>query len=249
MLRLGKSQEGDRRKKVTDAIRLDNSLEFVMGILSSGGFTENGKFGTLATESERGQPASFVKPRRHILSKLLGTCAFFCSNASIALARSLCKCLLAVLITASEADTVASSLDSWCRAVWFHSTKKTKRNKNQNRSTTNHNNKQKHRNQTWNEPSKTTWNVMTRQLVCYDSTPRVEAITALASLAVISTANKHLHNDLARAIMALEQKKQHLLYPFPLVHSSSVSPFLYSLLCLHCTPRQGAYCWSNDFFT
>ena len=31
---------------------------------------------------------------------------FFCSNALIALARSLCKCLLAVLITASEADAV-----------------------------------------------------------------------------------------------------------------------------------------------
>ena len=30
---------------------------------------------------------------------------FFCSNASIALARSLCKCLLAVLITATEADS------------------------------------------------------------------------------------------------------------------------------------------------
>ena len=42
-------------------------------------------------------------------------------------------------------------------------------------------------------------------MTSYDSTPRVEAITALASLAVISTASKHLHNDLARAIMALEQ--------------------------------------------
>ena len=31
---------------------------------------------------------------------------FFCSNASIAFARSLCKCFLAVRITASEADTV-----------------------------------------------------------------------------------------------------------------------------------------------
>ena len=44
-------------------------------------------------------------------------------------------------------------------------------------------------------------------MTSYNSTPRVEAITALASLAVISTASKHLHNDLARAIMALEQKK------------------------------------------
>ena len=44
-------------------------------------------------------------------------------------------------------------------------------------------------------------------MTSYDSTPRVEAITALASLAVISTASKHLHNDLARAIMALEPKK------------------------------------------
>ena len=34
---------------------------------------------------------------------------FFCSNAIIALARSLCKCLLAVLITASEAKAVIAS--------------------------------------------------------------------------------------------------------------------------------------------
>ena len=38
------------------------------------------------------------------------TCLFFCSNALIALARSLCKCLLAVLITASEADAVTGFL-------------------------------------------------------------------------------------------------------------------------------------------
>ena len=35
---------------------------------------------------------------------------FFCSNALIALARSLCKCLLAVLITASGADAVTGYL-------------------------------------------------------------------------------------------------------------------------------------------
>ena len=35
---------------------------------------------------------------------------FFCSNALIALARSLCKCLLAVLIIASGADTVKGYL-------------------------------------------------------------------------------------------------------------------------------------------
>ena len=35
---------------------------------------------------------------------------FFGSNALIALARSLCKCLLAVLITASGADTVKGYL-------------------------------------------------------------------------------------------------------------------------------------------
>ena len=34
---------------------------------------------------------------------------FFCSNAIIALARSLCKCLLAVLVTASEAKAVIAS--------------------------------------------------------------------------------------------------------------------------------------------
>ena len=35
---------------------------------------------------------------------------FFCSNALIALARSLCKCLLAMLITASGADAVTGYL-------------------------------------------------------------------------------------------------------------------------------------------
>ena len=45
-------------------------------------------------------------------------------------------------------------------------------------------------------------------MTSYDLTPRVfEAVTASASLAVIKTASKHLHNDLARAIEALEQKK------------------------------------------
>ena len=39
-----------------------------------------------------------------------GVTLFFCSNALIALARSLCKCLLAVLITASEADAVTGFL-------------------------------------------------------------------------------------------------------------------------------------------
>ena len=53
-----------------------------------------------------------------------GADIFFCSNASIALARSLCKYLLAVLITASEADAVAGFMDSWCHAVWCHSTGK-----------------------------------------------------------------------------------------------------------------------------
>ena len=46
-------------------------------------------------------------------------------------------------------------------------------------------------------------------MTSYDLTPRVsEAVTALASLAVINTASKHLHNDLARAIEAFEQKKR-----------------------------------------
>ena len=46
-------------------------------------------------------------------------------------------------------------------------------------------------------------------MTSYDLTPRVfEAVTASASLAVINTASKHLHNDLARAIEALEQKKK-----------------------------------------
>ena len=50
-------------------------------------------------------------------------------------------------------------------------------------------------------------------MTSYDLTPRVEAVTASASLAVIKTASKHLHNDLARAIEALEQKK--ILHPTP----------------------------------
>ena len=45
-------------------------------------------------------------------------------------------------------------------------------------------------------------------MTSYGSAPRVhEAATVSASLAVINTASKHLHNDLARAIEALEQKK------------------------------------------
>ena len=42
---------------------------------------------------------------------------FFCSNALIALARSLCKYLLAVLIATSEADAVPGFMVSWCQAV------------------------------------------------------------------------------------------------------------------------------------
>ena len=38
--------------------------------------------------------------------QLLNLQSFFCSNALIALARSLCKCLLAQLITASGANAV-----------------------------------------------------------------------------------------------------------------------------------------------
>ena len=38
--------------------------------------------------------------------------------------------------------------------------------------------------------------------------------TVSASLAVISTASKYLHNDLARAIKALEQKNQPAEGPF-----------------------------------
>ena len=53
---------------------------------------------------------------------------FFCSNASIALARSLCKCLLAVLITAGEASAVAGFPESapdirGYPSSRFHSTK------------------------------------------------------------------------------------------------------------------------------
>ena len=52
-------------------------------------------------------------------------------------------------------------------------------------------------------------------MTSYDLTPRVsEAVTASASLAVIKTASKHLHNDLARAIEALEQKKVPIRFAF-----------------------------------
>ena len=45
-------------------------------------------------------------------------------------------------------------------------------------------------------------------MTSYNLTPQVfEAVTASASLAVINAASKHLHNDLARAIEALGQKK------------------------------------------
>ena len=47
-----------------------------------------------------------------------------------------------------------------------------------------------------------------RGMVSYWLAPRTrKPVTASASLAVINTASKHLHNDLARAIKALEQKK------------------------------------------
>ena len=45
-------------------------------------------------------------------------------------------------------------------------------------------------------------------MASYGIVPRIqEAVTASASFAIISTASKHLQNDLARAIEALEQKK------------------------------------------
>ena len=59
----------------------------------------------------------FAKYRGLPEARIAGATVFFCSNASIALARSLCKYLLAVLITASEANTVAGFMDSWCQAV------------------------------------------------------------------------------------------------------------------------------------
>ena len=47
-----------------------------------------------------------------------------------------------------------------------------------------------------------------RGMISYKRAPRTrKSVTASASLAVIHTASKYLHNDLARAIKALEQKK------------------------------------------
>ena len=47
-------------------------------------------------------------------------------------------------------------------------------------------------------------------------TTSTRSLLRFASLAVISTASKHLHNDLAKAIKALEQKKNStiVLYSF-----------------------------------
>ena len=62
-------------------------------------------------------------------------------------------------------------------------------------------------------------------MTSYDLTPRVsEAVTASASLAVIKTASKHLHNDLARAIEALEQKKS--AYSLELCWGRSLLPVM-----------------------
>ena len=50
-------------------------------------------------------------------------------------------------------------------------------------------------------------------MTSYGIVPRIqEAATVSASLAVISSASKHLHNDLARAIEALAQKKRCVLF-------------------------------------
>ena len=46
-----------------------------------------------------------------------------------------------------------------------------------------------------------------KQCVCGPKIPG-STFTASAPLAIINTASKHLHNDLARAIKALEQKKK-----------------------------------------
>ena len=56
---------------------------------------------------------SRLSPGRNTVFVPFEQIVFFYSNALIALARSLRKCLLAVLITASEADAVADFLDSW----------------------------------------------------------------------------------------------------------------------------------------
>ena len=53
-------------------------------------------------------------------------------------------------------------------------------------------------------------------------TTSLEAVTASASHAVIKTASKHLHNDLARAIEALEQKKSVLDTQVALSHHFSL---------------------------
>ena len=48
-------------------------------------------------------------------------------------------------------------------------------------------------------------------MMSYSSgTTSTRSLIRLASPAVISTASKHLHNDLAKAIKALEQKKKGL---------------------------------------
>ena len=77
---------------------------------------------------------------------------FFCSNALIALARSLCKCLLAVLIIASGANTVKGYLVRCARIDdrWYHSMTVKETATNQTR-------KHKHQKAKTNKPHLEAW--------------------------------------------------------------------------------------------
>ena len=104
---------------------------------------------------------------------------FFCSNALIALARSLRKCVLAVLITVSEANAVtgfqvrgACNWDTIPQRKGKTATEKTNKKHKQTKETQNTKPKQSTKQHTkqnitkWNEIYNCSADVMTRQLMC-----------------------------------------------------------------------------------
>ena len=77
------------------------------------------------------------------------------------------------------------------------------------------------------------WNIII-QLLHYEHR---KLTTVLASLAVISTTSKHLHNDLAKAIEALEQKKEWFRFPRHSVSGSTLLGLTWDSWCERVPPR------------
>ena len=127
--------------------------------------------GSLCSSSRAGHPLKQQTTQKHHRSDR--PTFFFCSNAIIALARSWCKCLLAVLITASEAKAVIAStrgVESY-DVIPHGENPKTDTGKQEKQQQTKtakpKSNKKHHTSRSWNEVSKSyAWNVMTRQLMC-----------------------------------------------------------------------------------